>query len=332
MTTPAAPAAAPTSAPSSSPSPSASSSTPSSSAPTSSPTPSSTAPVGGTPSPTPPGDAAKAEAARKEEIRKHKLKVNGREVELDEPEVIRRAQLAEAADAKFREAADMRKQMEQFVEQLRSDPMSILTHPDIGLDFKALAEQHLTKELQRELLSPEQRELEDLREWRREQETQAEQQRQEQMTRAQRQEMQRLEQQAAENYDRQITEVLNHSGLPKTAHTVKRVAELLYGALEKGYDLDVATAVDMVRQGYMTDISALVGGLDGDHLVKTLGDDVVKKLRKHDLAQLRKQREAAGAPQPQPVVTDGAGRQREEQPRKLNTHQWIEEARKKAGV
>lgn len=338
MTTPAAPSAAPStpaSAPSTSsaaPSPSTSSA-PSSAASTSSPSSSgsSTPASGGQSTGAEPNAAAGTSAEVKEQIRKLKGKVNGREVEWTEEEAIRRAQLAESADQKFQEAAKTRKQMEEFVRQLKADPLSVLTHPELGIDFKNIAEQYLGRELQRELLTPEQRELEDLREFRRTQEEQAEQQRQQQMTETQQREFQVLQQRAAAEYDNKITEVLQQSNLPKTPRTVKRVAEMLYNALEKGYELDVNTAVDMVRGDFTSDLTELVGGLDGEHLIKFLGDDVIKKLRKHDLAQLRKLQESA---QQSPAMTSPAAvaPRRDNEPKKLRTDAWLEHLRAKAGV
>lgn len=276
-----------------------------------------------------------AEAA-KEAARKLKLKINGREMELEEPEVIRRAQLASAADEKFREAAEMRKQAEQFFQTLLSDPKSVLLHPELRdkINFRQLAEEFLGSELKRELMSPEERELQELREWRKQQQEQAENAKREQMTKAQREEMTRLQQQAAKKYDQEITDILSVSQLPKNPYTVKRVAELLHGALSKGYELDVQTAVDMVRESYMSDVQALVGGLDGEALVRVLGDEITKKLRKHDLARLKAQ---LAQPQVADVAQQQLGdapprQQREPQDKHLRPDEWRERIMRKAGL
>ncbi len=278
------------------------------------------------------GQAA-VEAAAKEAARKLKLKINGREMELDEPEVIRRAQLASAADEKFREAADMRKQAEQFFKTLLEDPKSVLMHPEVRdrINFRALAEEYLGAELQKEMMSPEQRELEELRQYKKQQDEARQRSEQEQMTRTQQEEMTKLQQRAAAEYDKKITDVLAQSNLPKTAYTVKRVAELLHGALTKGYDLDVQTAVDMVREGYMTDVQSLVGGLEGESLVKVLGNDIIKRLRKFDLERIKSQLEQTAAPAPQPVPMQPAAAPRNDAGQFLRPDEWKEALRKKAG-
>jgi hypothetical protein len=280
------------------------------------------------------GQAA-ADAAAKEAARKLKLKVNGREMELEEPEVIRRAQLASAADEKFREASEMRKQAEQFFKTLLEDPKAVLMHPDVRdrINFRALAEEFLGAELQKEMMSPEQRELEELRQYKKQQDEARVNAEKEQLTRTQQEEMTRLQQRAAQEYDKKITDVLAQSNLPKTAYTVKRVAELLHGALTKGYDLDVQTAVDMVREGYMTDVQSLVGGLEGESLVKLLGGDILKRLRKYDLERIKAQLEQSNTPPPQPAPAPApSATPRNEQGQFLRPDEWKEAIRRKAGL
>jgi hypothetical protein len=250
--------------------------------------------------------AASTPAEVKEEIRKLKGKVNGREVEWTEAEAIRRAQLADAADEKFREASEMRKQAEQFFELLRTNPKQVLMHPELAkaINMRELAEEYLSTELQREMMDPKDRELEDLRKWKTEQEEARKAAEQEQMTKAQQEELRQHQQRAAREIDRQLTEVLQKADLPKDPEVVKRVAELMYQAGQKGYELDPQTAVDIVRERSQSYLQSLTSRMEGEALVKFLGEDLVKKLRKHDLARIKAQLEgsqpAAIAEQVQP--------------------------------
>jgi hypothetical protein len=184
-------------------------------------------------------------------------------------------------------------------------------------------------------MSPEERELEELREFKRQQterQTKAEEQAK---TTAQQRQIQEFQQRAMEHYDNQISEVLQKSDLPKTPYTVKRVAELLYNAIDKGYELDVNTAVDMVRDGYMTDIQSIFGDLPPEKMLKILGDDLAKKIRKYDIEQLKARRQPVIAPeQPsqileQQIKAQSSGRNEK---KKVGMHEWLEIARKKAGV
>ena len=278
----------------------------------------------------------KAEEEIKKEIRKHKLKINGQEREYTEEEVIRKAQLAEAADEKFKTAAEKMQQMERFIEALKTNPKAVLSHPDLGINLRQLAEEYLTEEVKRELMSPEERELNELREFKRKQDEAAERSKKEQMTKAQQQQLEQLQQRQREQFDKQISDVLNKSNLPKTPYTVKRVAEVLYNAISKGYELDVATAVDMVKENYLGDIQSMFGSLDGENLLGILGNNIAKKIRQHDLNRIKAKIQPQ---QPQQVadIADEAtkpqtSRREKTETRKMNEAEWREMIRKKAGL
>lgn len=266
---------------------------------------------------------------------KYKMKVQGREVEYDIDTIIRKAQMAEAADHKFQEAAQARKQIEQFVQMLQSDPMSVLTHPDLGINFEDLATSYLGDKYRKDLMDPMERELEELREFKRKQEETAQERGQREAQEAKERKFAQMKARAAAEYDRKISEVLSKADLPKTPHAVKRVAEVMLSAQKKGYDLDVETAVDMVRESYLTEVQALFGKLDGDALFKVLGGDLAKKIRKHDLDRLRSKMEGSqSTPQvpQQPAQPEAANRPKQPSQQKLSPDEWREMLRRKAGL
>ena len=273
------------------------------------------------------------ETQAEKEIRKLKMKVNGKEREYTEDEVIRRAQMFESAEEKFQEAAKRTKQMEQFIEALKTNPAAILSHPELGIDMRKLAEEYLTKEVKREMMSPEERELEELRTFKQQYEEQRQNEEKKRLTEQQQQELQALQQRQREHFDKQISEVLSKSNLPKNAYTVKKVAELLHSAVSKGYELDVQLAVDMVKESYLTDIQSLVGSLDGEHLLSMLGGDIAKKIRQYDLNRLKAKM------QPQQPAEILEQQQKTSQPRQnrgenkfMSQSEWAEMIRKKAGI
>lgn len=282
-----------------------------------------------------PEPEAKTVAAVKEEIRKLKLKVNGREMEMDEPEVIRRAQLSSAADEKFQQASEMRKEAEQFFELLRTNPKEILLHPEIAkqINFRALAEEYLGGELTREMMDPKDLELQDLREFKRKQDEDRTNAETATKSKAQQEEMFQHQQRAAKQIDQQLTEVLAKADLPKDPEVVKRVAELMYQAGQKGYELDAQTAVDIVRERSQNYLQTLTSKLEGESLVKFLGSDLVKKIRKHDLAQLKAQ---VSATQPAALAdqSSGADRTPRQAPQEKNFRpdEWRERLFAKAGL
>lgn len=286
-------------------------------------------------SPDSPTDKTNAAAAKQaaEEIRKFKLKINGREEEVDEQTLVRKAQLASAADEKFREAAEMRKSAEQFFETLKTNPKAILMNPEFQqmIGFREIAEEYLGGELKRELMDPVQRELEDLRDFKRKQEEALKSQEQERLTKAQQQELQQLQQRAMQEYDTKITEALQTSSIAKTPEAVSRVVGLMEKALTNGYDLDPATAVAMVQDQYRTDLQAMAGTLDGEQLVKFFGDDIIKKLRKYDLTRIKQQLEPAPVAAPAPAPAAREPKQPSQNPG-LRPNEWLDRIAQKAGV
>ena len=124
-----------------------------------------------------------------------------------------------------------------------------------------------------------------------------------------------------------------NSGLPKTPQTLKRVAELMHSALKKGYELDVATAVDMVRESYQNDMMELYGKLDGDKLVGLLGEDLAKKIRMYDLQRLKAKHNPPPSEATLQQQQQAAPRRTEPKaPTTMRTSDWLDQIRKKAGV
>lgn len=270
------------------------------------------------------------EEAKKEAERRYKLKVNGQEREYGEAEVLRKAQLADSADEKFKKAAEMQRQAEQFVEALRSDPLKILTHPDLGLNFREIAEQFLGEHVRKELMDPVERELEELREFKRQQEEERQRSEEESKKKEMTEQQRALHKQTVEYYDRKITEVLKATNLPKTPGTIKRVAEVLRNAVDNGYELDVETAVDLVHEDYRSDVSSLFGSLEGDALINALGEDLVKKIRTHDIARLKAK--LAGTSQPAAVAEKTrtyAPKRESEGKQYMSEAEWKEAARRR---
>lgn len=290
----------------------------------------------GTPQEGAPEAAAAKAPEQPAEQRKFKIKVNGVEREVTEEQAIRYAQMGYGAQEKFQEAATLRKQVEQALEAMKTDPFGVLSQ--LGVDVDSIAEERLAKRMQRDLLTPEQRELEELREWRKqnqETEQQTRQQAEEQKKQAVfREQMQR----AAKQYDTDISQALAAANLPRIPEAVRDVAAKLLAAREHGVDMDVNTAVEMVREADHARLQAYVGKLAGKQLLDFLGEHVVKELRKHDLEMIRARRagkidvpqSAAGDPTPSAPQAPAPARPAGDQ--KLKTAEWMEMIRKKAGV
>jgi hypothetical protein len=225
---------------------------------------------------------APAEATTPPEPRKYKVKVNGAETDVDEQELILGYQTRKAADEKFREAAAARKQAEEFVAMMKNGQFFEVAKK-LGLDPRALSEKYLMEILEEESLDPKDRELKELKKQlaKTKEAEEAAQREKEEGERA------ALTERYTEEYTKQIVEALSSSGLPKTEHTVKRMAFYMHQGLQRGMDLSAQEVVELVRQDYLTEQQALYSSLDGDNLVKLLGEDTAKKIRQYDLAKLK---------------------------------------------
>lgn len=235
-------------------------------------------------------------------LRKFKVKVDGEELEVDEDELLKGYQSSKSAQKKFSEAAMMRKQAEKFVELLKTDPVKVLTDPDIGVNFRELAEKYLVEQLQEELLTPEEREVREVKRKLREYEDKERLTREEQ-EKAQYEELLNHYQQ---DFTKQITTALESTGLPQNEATIGRMANYYYQILQSK---DIADEVkdnitftdvaQLVQEDYQNELKRLVSSSNMETLVKLMGEDQVKNIRKWDLERVGK-KDAPKTPEKQP--------------------------------
>lgn len=238
-----------------------------------------------------------------------KAKVDGQEIDVEEAEAIAAWQKKEASNRRFEEASKMKKQSEQLIKLLQSskdDPRvleQILAHPSIGASFKDIAEKYLYDIIQKEQMSPEQRELMELREEKEKARLEKEEREEEERQQA----FSKLEQEYTQSYQTDIIDTLEKSGLPKTEQTIGRMARYMLMGLQRGVTLKAADIVELVREDYIKDIKGLFGNLNPEKVFEFLGDDVAKKLRKADLAKLKAgygDKSSTNDPQPKRIRKD----------------------------
>jgi hypothetical protein len=217
------------------------------------------------------------------------LTIDGEEIEYDASDKERLARDLEhglKSDKRYKEAKKLKTQALDLVSKIISNPEEVLTHPSLkeqGFDFREVAEKYLFNELQKERMTEQERRAYDnereLAKIKAEREEQ-------QKTAAQRNAEMRQEQ-LRTSFTNQIIEAVDQAGLPKTQWTVSKIAEHMRTAIKKGYKdvtaLDVAPLVandikEMSRQ--------YISSLKDENLVEALGQDVVDKLRKQNLARV----------------------------------------------
>jgi hypothetical protein len=242
------------------------------------------------------GEKQQEEAEKKAEQslrKKYSLKVNNKikDIELDlnnDAEIQKYLQKALAADEKFQEAANIKKGFAALIEQIKTDPIAILTHPDIGVDVKALATQVLAKEMEELEKSPEQKRIEELERKLKEKE-EYEKKLEEERRQA---ELAKLEEEAVAELDLQITKALEKSDLPKSPYVVKRIADTMYNAMRLGYsDVTVEQIMPYVEEQITSELQALFDAAPDQTAKKLMEKFVGKKnldrVRKASLAKAK---------------------------------------------
>jgi len=234
------------------------------------------------------GDAVKDGIAAVE--KKWKLKNKDAEVEVDEKELVRRAQLGMEAERAIHEGRKSKRDAEILIRMIKEDPVAILSHPMIGHDVKALAEKVLLEQIKLEAMSPEQREAFEAKQKLKAYEDEKK-QREAAETAKKKAE---LETHWAGEYQKQIIGALNESGLPRTPYTVKRIAGYMHDALTRGIQITAKDVIPLVREDYMNEQKALFGAANEDTIAALMSDEVAEKFRKALLKKVRPQDSVEG--------------------------------------
>ncbi len=239
------------------------------------------------------------------EIRKLKVKIDGKEMELTEDEVIRDYQVKKLSDQKMMTAT-------KLMEEIEKDPEAFL-QKKYGDKVTEVAERIIARKLERELETPEQTELRELREYKaqREQEREANEKEKAQT------EEQSIKAKYADEYKTQIMGVLETSGLPQTTGTVRRVAYYMQQALERGQEKSASEVIHLVKADYLQEIKELTQGWDAKQIEESFGSDVADKLRKATFEKVKTPQDNLKTPSKQ-AVKDGENSKR----KRIPLSQW----------
>jgi biotin operon repressor len=227
--------------------------------------------------------------------REYLLKVNGKEVkskiDLNDESRIRKAlQMEAAAQEAFQSSAAAKKQLEQtnaemnaFIERLKSNPLEILKHPELGINLEQIAELILQQKIEEEMKSPEQIELEKAR--KRLQELEDE---RTSLSKAkEKAEMERLEQEASQHIQNEIISAIDTGDLPNSPYIVNKMAQMLAVAFDNGIDVDAKDIVPLVKQAYLKDMRDMMGKLPDEVLEELVTPDRVKSIRNKRIQSVR---------------------------------------------
>jgi hypothetical protein len=261
-------------------------------------------------------EEAKKELAKAKH--KYKLKVDGKEEEWEgtDEDIQRELQLAKKARKEIQTSSELKKELAQFLQMLKTDPRSVLADPSIGVDLKAFAQQIINEQIEEELKSPEQREkeklereLEELRKFHKEQEE------------ARRtDEYNRLVQKTEQELEEQVASALETSGLPKTPYILKRMSDVMLSGLENDKEVSPKQALAIVRREMHKDLKDMFSVSPEDLIEELIGSDNIKRLNKRQLAKIK-----AAVPSLSSIKDTGAKPKEEKQPeaKKVKISDWL---------
>lgn len=217
--------------------------------------------------------------------------VNGKTKRVTKAELLKRYSLEEAAEQRFNEAAKLRREAEER-EAVWNDPEKALEllkkrHPD---RFRDTVENVYNREyIEPENMTPEQRRIAELERENNEYKSKAQQDAEALKAKQDADEDERT----VGQLQREIMEVLETSGLPKTKFTAARIAYWMRVNENKGLGLPADLIVKKVKDERRDIMRSEMQAMSVEQMIETYGDDAIKKLRAWDIEQIRKRR---GAP------------------------------------
>jgi hypothetical protein len=239
----------------------------------------------------PEGEAVKEALKPKDGKKKFKIKVDSKEEEVeldvnDEDEVRKHLQMSKAAYKRMQEMAEYKKGVSQLLETLKNDPIKVLADPRLGIPDevrKKLAESIINNEIEEMQKTPEQKEKERLQ---REYEALKKQHEDEKKSRED-EKFRMMQEQAAKELDGDITSAIESSGMPKTARTVKIMAEAMMFCLENNLDLSAKDLVPYVKKQTLGEFKEMISSLPDEEFESWLGKDQISRIRKRQLAKVK---------------------------------------------
>lgn len=181
---------------------------------------------------------------------------------------------------KFKESSEVKKQMKQAFESIKSNPREALKQ--LGIDPYEFAEMTLQEKMEELQKSPEQREIEELRKYKNSQEELSKKQQEE----MQKLEMTRQEQMMVQSLDQEISKAFASSGLPKRPMFVKMIASEMRGSALRGEGLTAQEACEKIKADIKGDYQGMSDELTVEALVEFLGEKNLKKLREYEVRRV----------------------------------------------
>ena len=170
----------------------------------------------------------------------------------------------------------------EILAYIKENPRAALSDPRLGVNVRKFAEEYLAQELQKEMMDPKDRELQDAK---------AERDRllakeKERAEAAEKEaEEKKINERAARLKDAlatKINAVLKDSSLPANERTVAKIAYYMQQAIAKDIPLDIEEIRDQVTEDFKADFGHVLKSARPEQIVSIIGEGKLKELRQWD--------------------------------------------------
>lgn len=261
--------------------------------------------------------SAAQKAAEQKRINKVKLKFNQQEVEEelpfeipDDPKAVeyitKQLQMAKLGHTSRQQLVETQREVQAFLEELRSDPLAALQNADIGIDIKQAVAKYIEKELEEAQKSPEQlareKELSELKAAREERDRlKAELESKEQA---------RLFSEAQREYNESIDNALaKYKELPRSDYVIKKIANYMLEGVQQGIDVTPEDVLPLVKDEIEQEVRGMLSALSDEQVENIVGKEVFNRMRRKRVADAKAKQSSAAVKAPSKVEATGKSEQ-----------------------
>lgn len=225
------------------------------------------------------------EAALKAPVDKRKIKWGDQEKEVSFDEAVQLAQKAFGIENKAREHAKKAQDADAILEMLQKDPKGFAKQCKAnGIDPQKLATEILYEQIRINSLSPEQRELEELKAKETERESEAK-AKEDATKQAQ---MDQKTKEWGAKFEKDLMTVLAAKQIPMSRLTLALAAQYINAGLKQKKEYTVEQVVPFVIRDMKNIHMSTMGSLDGEDLLNYVGDDMSNKIAAARVARYKK--------------------------------------------
>ena len=215
------------------------------------------------------------------------------------------------SDIATRNAKQQEKLVKEIAEMIQTNPFELLKRA--GYDPRQLAEEYLTQAIEEDMLPENEKELRKVRYEKEELERQYK----EELSRREQEQIDVAIQQAQQEISNNIIDALENSSLPKSPEVVKRIANYMLIAEQKGINVNPKQVIPLVEEDFRNLNSQILRSLDPTKRISYIGEDLLKQIRQDDLARLKTSQSQSSQSSPKPRQPDNKKITKEEFRRQL---------------